>query len=484
MAPVVSPFKTINGSLAPLLPDPNRQPVLSHAFADAPQPDVSGMGDQAPSPLEKVPQSTPKRGIMWAPVPAGQPIPGKLEHAFPDRDPLSSRINYLGGQLEQKQQQDLDPYGSPDNHPGRVGKFLHELNVATGGVNRRSWDEMGLAKHLQDLMGEQSKENLQGAEAGNFTAETAGKNLENENAPRKEEDTHNQSTATTANLESETRDRDTTAAMGPNLTTAYAHAVNEAMKAGRDPATDPIVQHLSDAITSIQKQPVTPPGTKIVSREVGGKPHNILIDERTGADIKDEGESGEKPPTINLGAQGFQEQERGRSLLDKAETQYRTAQQGANGLRDMIAQADAGNKVSAQVLPLQGALEITTAQGVHRINRTEVDQYAGAGSLWDKVAGELGKVTSGQPIPANIRQDMRKLADIEEKAAYQNYKGAFDSASKRYKLTDEQPLPQPGGASTGAAEGQWEATATGKDGHQIGYRGGKWYDVQSGKAVQ
>ena len=30
----------------------------------------------------------------------------------------------------------------------------------------------------------------------------------------------------------------------------------------------------------------------------------------------------------------------------------------------------------------------------------------------------------------------------------------------------------------------WEATATGKDGHKIGYRGGKWYDVQSGAEVK
>ena len=38
---------------------------------------------------------------------------------------------------------DADPYGSPDNHPGFFGKFLHGLNVATGGVNRRQFKSRG-----------------------------------------------------------------------------------------------------------------------------------------------------------------------------------------------------------------------------------------------------------------------------------------------------------------------------------------------------
>src|ERR1700687_772498 len=41
---------------------------------------------------------------------------------------------------------------------------------------------------------------------------------------------------------------------GPALATAYSHAVNQAIKEGRDPAQDPIVGHLADAITNIQKE--------------------------------------------------------------------------------------------------------------------------------------------------------------------------------------------------------------------------------------
>lgn len=186
-----------------------------------------------------------------------------------------------------------------------------------------------------------------------------------------------------------------------------------------------------------------------------GKPHTYLLDDKGNKKV-DLGVHYEKPISVNTGDNHkFQEQERGRGLLDKAEGDYRTVQQGAGTMRDMLAQADAGNKMSAQMLPLEGALAITTSQGVHRINRTEVDQYSGGGSLYDKIVGELGKVTTGQPIPANIRADIGKLTDMQEHAAWKKYNDAHDSAVRRYGLENEQALPEPGGATAAAsASGQ------------------------------
>jgi len=73
---------------------------------------------------------------------------------------------------------------------------------------------------------------------------------------------------------------------------------------------------------------------------------------------------------------------------------------------------------------------------------------------------------SGRQSPENMR------AALQEIKSY-----AQDVAADR--PTRIQPPAE--GAPT---QQKWEATATGKDGHQIGYRGGKWYDVQSGKAIQ
>lgn len=204
-------------------------------------------------------------------------------------------------------------------------------------------------------------------------------------------------------------------------------------------------------ITRIAAKPEQPKTTDIMGPD--GKAHTMGYDEKTGKFDVDEGVSGFKPNVTNNNAADnhlFAEQERGRGLLDAAEKQYRTAQQGANTMRDMLAQAEAGNKMSGQMLPLEGALAITTAQGVHRINRTEVDQFAGGGSLYDTIAGKLGKLTAGQPMDAELRADVKKLTDMQEAAAYSNYKDAHASATRRYKLEGEEPLPPPSGGSAAA----------------------------------
>lgn len=185
--------------------------------------------------------------------------------------------------------------------------------------------------------------------------------------------------------------------------------------------------------------------TELTKLEVNGKPHTVVFDKNTNSVVKDLGETGEKPPTVNVNAESHQESMKGKELLDKAEGAYRAASQGARTLTDFVKSAQAGNKVTAQALPLEGALEITTTAGTKRINRTEVDQYAGAGSLFDNIMGRLGKLKSGQPIPKDVQNDSVKLAQILQKNAYQTYKEAHESAVKRYGLKGEEPLPEPNG---------------------------------------
>lgn len=148
---------------------------------------------------------------------------------------------------------------------------------------------------------------------------------------------------------------------------------------------------------------------------------------------------------------GHQDQAAGRKVLDKAEGSYRTASQSADELQEMVDGIKTGNKIYAQALPLEGALAVNTSQGVKRINRTEVDQIAGAGSLLDKIQGELGKVKAGDPIPPNVLPDYEKLAKMLKQGAYSNYRGAFDSAKQRYKLDNEEALPGPNGEGAAGA---------------------------------
>ncbi len=171
----------------------------------------------------------------------------------------------------------------------------------------------------------------------------------------------------------------------------------------------------------------------------------------------------------------------GRKLLDKAEGIYRNANQSADQMDQFINLAKQGNKAAGSMVPLEGALEITTANGVKRINRTEVDQYAGAGSLYDKVHGELSKLAVGKPIPDNVLNDMRQLSNVLRQGSYKTYSDTFDSAQKRYGLNNETKLPSPG-----AGPGTYAQTATGPGGRQIGSNdGGKtWFDTKTGAPIK
>ena len=253
---VVSPFAQIQDSLPPLTPAP---PPISAA-------DLMGLGGGQSAP-SGVFAPTPKVSLDQNPA-------HQIKGAFANGNPSEGIQLHEQRKLANDYQKDADPYGSADNHPGFWGKIAHGLSHATGGDTRRGWEEMGLQKSLQELLKEQSQEGLENANAGHINAETP------EVAPNAESLRKEQG-AQTENLESETRDRDLTAAQGPSLASAYAHAVNESIKRGEDPSQNPIVQHLGDAITSLQKQPAEPGGPKTISKEIGGQEHTFAYDPAT-----------------------------------------------------------------------------------------------------------------------------------------------------------------------------------------------------------
>ncbi len=150
-------------------------------------------------------------------------------------------------------------------------------------------------------------------------------------------------------------------------------------------------------------------------------------------------------------AQKFAEAEVGRGKVTAVEKDYQTAAGSAQTLRDVVASAQAGNKVSASLQSLETAMAGVKAQGFNRINMAEIGIPASAGNSWDRIVGWFGKKAEGQPVPANIQKDMLTFADILDKAAYVKYLGGHTALTKRYGLTDEVPLPAPGGATTPTA---------------------------------
>jgi hypothetical protein len=221
------------GVLAPVqLPDSNAMPQVF-----APTPNAGGVDLHA----GLAPIFPPSPKVVLDPNPQHQ-----VEGAFANGNASEGMRLHDQNKLVKDYQKDADPYGSPDNHPGFFGKLAHALSHATGGDTRRGWEEQGLVKQINA----QTADDAQNAYTGAKTGETEEATKE---MPGKTQSEEGLQGAQTANLQSETTARNA----GPDLATAYAHAVNQAIKNGADPSTDPVVQHLADSITAIQK--TTPP---------------------------------------------------------------------------------------------------------------------------------------------------------------------------------------------------------------------------------
>ena len=152
MPPITNPFARITGSMPPLIPKPEAM--------GPPPPDIS-MPDNSPIPAFP---SSPAPKIVRGPFDPATASPEELA-----MQPLTSA-------LRRDEAKDIHPWGTPENHPGFLGKFGHALSVIAGVPYRRQQEEMGLQKSLQDLLGSQSRNQLQGAQAQNFQSEIAQRN--------------------------------------------------------------------------------------------------------------------------------------------------------------------------------------------------------------------------------------------------------------------------------------------------------------------
>jgi len=147
-------------------------------------------------------------------------------------------------------------------------------------------------------------------------------------------------------------------------------------------------------------------------------------------------------------AQGFVESQAGRKeLTDKIEQPYLDAREKADTLRSVVNAARGGNMEAASVQSLLATLGLTTMEGVKRINSTELENVSGAGSLLERLKGQIGGLKSGQKLSPKLQQDLIDLAGILEKSAYDKYSAGFDRTTQRYQLKDEAKLPPSGATS-------------------------------------
>ena len=137
-------------------------------------------------------------------------------------------------------------------------------------------------------------------------------------------------------------------------------------------------------------------------------------------------------------AQDFQVAQVARKDLVGVEKTFTDGKAAADMLRDTVDAAKGGNKIAAAMQNLQTAMASVKASGFNRINMAEIGIPGTAGSFLDTLASRFGKVTEGQPVPADLQKDILKFADLLEKTAYQKYSAGFDSVAKLYGLNDQQ----------------------------------------------
>lgn len=146
--PNISPWAQIQGSLPPLIPkQAEQQAPQTVVFAPVHAPTLhAGQGDT----VAGIPPAPSPRPALFASPTAGS-LPDVQQH--------------IEGELAKDYRKDVDPWGSPDNHPGVFGKIMHGLNVATGGVGTRQKQEQGLQGQLGNVTTLESNQAQKAAQA-------------------------------------------------------------------------------------------------------------------------------------------------------------------------------------------------------------------------------------------------------------------------------------------------------------------------------
>ena len=136
----------------------------------------------------------------------------------------------------------------------------------------------------------------------------------------------------------------------------------------------------------------------------------------------------------------------------KFDAAYNKAQASEQRMNTIIGLMRQGNKLAYSISPVEGVLDVVTPSGTVRINRQELEQYAHAGSMFDRLAGRFGGALTGASIPANVVNDMESMHAALGKAAREQYKNNVQSLNSTYgsKFAVDEGGGQPTGGGSQA----------------------------------
>lgn len=155
------------------------------------------------------------------------------------------------------------------------------------------------------------------------------------------------------------------------------------------------------------------------------------------------------------------------AAANKAGQDYAQANSVSQRIAEMLKDARSGNVVSYQLLPQEGALQLTTSQGVKRINMAEIQNYGG-GSLWQDLQGHIGKALTGQSIPPSVLNDMSQIQDLMARGSDVKYANELNTINQTYgskfKPVQMQNMAPAGGGAGAPKVGDVKTFPNGKKG--------------------